>query len=661
MVNVQIVLSALNKASGSIAKVKADIKQLGDSGKTAEGGVKGLGAALGGAWKTALAAAAAIAAVGAAVGKTYEIAKEGAELQYAEDRFNNLAIAAGTAADVLLTDMREATKGMMSDAELVASGADLMALGLAKSHDEVVRLTSVAGALKMNMNQLVLTLTNQTTMRFDALGVSVDGFQEKVKALEAAGLSANDAFKEAFLQQAEEQILKVGSAADSSIGAFQRMEASQANYFNALKQDLVEAGTWWAQFWEGVYNDKLEVRAYNALIEQANALGINTDALDQAVRGGKRYSTMMVEGIPIQYEANMVTADGIELNKAAVEALGEQVKYQTEMNAMRSRGTNANYEYSASEKLVAAEIANVRSEFQQQADKITTLDSTYKGIIDLGYKYSDTLAEINAKQAEYDAMPGWKKASKDGKQLLSDIEALKGSMKDLANQVTLDMFQATIAVGGVTAAELDAYMQMAIDMGLMSEEGAQAAITAYNNAIETINGYEIDEKTGNVNIDAVAAFVTLDLLQAYALKDKEARAIIKVQYEYGAPGDWQDEHDLGGPANPANPPGGATGMPVSAGKPYLWQEYGYRGEKFVPSQNGYILSRSDASRAVANAASQPTVDSGPSAQDIANAVKQGVKEAMRDSGGGKIYNLTMPTSSNPADVRTAFELMEAWA
>ena len=26
-----------------------------------------------------------------------------------------------------------------------------------------------------------------------------------------------------------------------------------------------------------------------------------------------------------------------------------------------------------------------------------------------------------------------------------------------------------------------------------------------------------------------------------------------------------------------------------------------------------------------------------------------------------LYNLTMPTSNNPADVRTAFELMEAWA
>ena len=63
---------------------------------------------------------------------------------------------------------------------------------------------------------------------------------------------------------------------------------------------------------------------------------------------------------------------------------------------------------------------------------------------------------------------------------------------------------------------------------------------------------------------------------------------------------------------------------MSAGNPYLWQEYGYRGEKFVPSQNGYILSRSDASRAVANAAPQPAVYSGPSAQDIALAVRDAI-------------------------------------
>jgi hypothetical protein len=651
MANLRVVISALNKASGDLAKVKGDIKDVGDAGKDAKGGVTGFADGIGSILGKAALVAGSVAAVATALREVYDLAKEGAELEYARTRFDNLAASIGTVSDALLSDLKDATGGMMSDAELVAGAADFMALGLAKSHDEVVRLTDVAGALGMNMNQLVLTLTNQTTMRFDALGVSVDGFQEKVKALEAAGLSANDAFKEAFLQQAEEQILKVGSAADSSIGAFQRMEAAQANYFNGLKQDLVEAGTWWAQFWEGVYNAKITERAYEALINQADALGIDTRALRLAVEGQAAFTKEVRKGVFVQDDSVKATAAGIAANQAAVDAMGEQVKYQTEMNIMRSRGTNANYDYSASEKVVAESIAYVRSELQQQADNITTLDTNYKGIINLGYKYTDILGEIEDNQVKIRELQanGSKESLAEADALIAKNEELKGSMTDLANQVTLDMFQATIAIGGVTEAELAAYMQMAIDMGLMSEEGAQAAITAYNNAIETINGYEIDEKTGNVSIDAVAAFVTLDLLQQYQLLDKEQRVFVKTYY--GTSGGYDPYENYTGP-------GTAVGGSVNAGNPYTWQEYGYRGEVFVPSADGFVLSRADAERALARALYGG--GSAISPEEIGKAVAQAMSGITSSKKGGNVYNLTMPTSSNPADVRTAFELMEAW-
>lgn len=81
---------------------------------------------------------------------------------------------------------------------------------------------------------------------------------------------------------------------------------------------------------------------------------------------------------------------------------------------------------------------------------------------------------------------------------------------------------------------------------------------------------------------------------------------------------------------------------------------GERGpEPFFPSVDGRIVSNTQAMAALRGGA-------GVNAKEIANAVRDGVKEAMRDTNGGNIYNLTMPTSSNPADVRTAFELMEAW-
>jgi hypothetical protein len=73
-----------------------------------------------------------------------------------------------------------------------------------------------------------------------------------------------------------------------------------------------------------------------------------------------------------------------------------------------------------------------------------------------------------------------------------------------------------------------------------------------------------------------------------------------------------------------------TGGPVSANNPYLWQEYGYRGEVLVPSQNGYVLSRADAERIVAagaNRGGSQQAYAGPTADEIARAVRDGILAA----------------------------------
>ena len=94
----------------------------------------------------------------------------------------------------------------------------------------------------------------------------------------------------------------------------------------------------------------------------------------------------------------------------------------------------------------------------------------------------------------------------------------------------------------------------------------------------------------------------------------------------------------------------AAASGVAASLPHYW--VGELGpEPFFPAQNGRIVSNTQAMSALRG---------GTNAGDIADAVKKGVKEAMRDGSVGSVYNLIMPTSSNPADIRMAFELMEAW-
>ena len=183
-----------------------------------------------GAQRTAMNAAKVFGAVAGGAALAWQTIGRGAELENAERRFDRLSESIGTTADSLENQLRAATRGTRSDMELMASAADLMGLGLAKNQDELVRMTRVSGALNMNMNQLVLTLTNQTTARFDQLGVSVDGFKEKVADLEAQGYDTNAAFKEAFLQQAEAQIEKVGDTADTTAGAMKRLTARARNF-----------------------------------------------------------------------------------------------------------------------------------------------------------------------------------------------------------------------------------------------------------------------------------------------------------------------------------------------------------------------------------------------------------------------------------------------
>jgi hypothetical protein len=223
---IKFIVDLVDKFSGDAKKINKELDKMDDTTKKAKKG-----------WNM-LAGAITVAGVAAAGSKIFKLGKEGADLERTREKFDRLTASIGTTSEALMTDMQEATQGLKSDAELASLATDLLSLGLAKSHDEAVRMSNVAGQLNMDMNQLVLTLTNMTTMRFDALGVSVDGFKEKVAELEDQGMSTNEAFTEAFLQQAEKQLDLVGSAAGTNAGKIQKMEAELANLADTVKLKL---------------------------------------------------------------------------------------------------------------------------------------------------------------------------------------------------------------------------------------------------------------------------------------------------------------------------------------------------------------------------------------------------------------------------------------
>jgi hypothetical protein len=346
-----------------LVEAKTGLSKLEQTTKDAAAPFKTLSSAMG---NIAVAAGVATAAV-FAFKQAFDFAKQGAELDYTAKKFDRMAAAAGTTSDVLIRDLRSATRGVMSDAQLMASASDLMALGLAKTGDEAVRLAKVAGGLGMNMNQLVLTLTNQTTMRFDALGVSVDGFEAKVNQLKASGMDANAAFKEAFLQQAEAQLQRVGERADTTAGNFDRLAAAWGNWVDAVKQDMSgpvgDVVGWLADQMEA---DQRLAASKEALVK-AHQNGIITvaemrTALGKAQKGTEEYGAVMewlvgkemelmgshqrmVGDIMAVGEAYSNTADTIkqkfaDLATAVADPVGEQMRaYQKQQDdLMKERG-----------------------------------------------------------------------------------------------------------------------------------------------------------------------------------------------------------------------------------------------------------------------------------------------------------------------------------
>lgn len=233
---------------------------------------------------------AGLAAFGFAAKKAFDFGKAGAEIEFTAIKFDRLAASIGTTGDALRTKLADATGGLLSKTDQMSLATDLMSLGLAKTSDEAVRLSKVSSQLGMNMNQLVLTLTNQTTMRFDALGIAVDGFDEKVKTLKESGMSANDAFKEAFLQQAEAQLERVGSVADTTAGQYMQLEAAVKDASSTLKQEWSKA-------------------IAPLVIGLADLIKLQNDYNDTY----KEYNDLVDKGLIVEKDANRVRENTVEV------------------------------------------------------------------------------------------------------------------------------------------------------------------------------------------------------------------------------------------------------------------------------------------------------------------------------------------------------------
>jgi hypothetical protein len=370
-------------------------------------------------------------------------------------------------------------------------------------------------------------------MRFDQLGVSVVGFQEKVDALVKSGMSANAAFQEAFLRQAEEQIQKVGNAADSSVGGLMQMESAFKNLSDVMKTDFADSMNEIAPLLTDVANG-LTAAAQNG-INYRDVMRQMKSALDAGVISTADYNRVMkemgvnsakgtvsaaalqkaIEFLNAAYGSYAGTVDMTAENTIALAIAEAQAKNELEQipGAAGAAG-EAVLAFGLTSEKTAEMVDNFLEKaglFKADFEEIFSLSKNMSGMISFAKSYDDIMGEIAATEAELAKMPYWKQVGKAGDEAREKIKGLKAELSDMANQVTLDMFQATIAIGGVTETEMQAYFAMAEQMGIISHDAAQAAIAAYNDAVAAVSSASLDAK-GNYTVDASQAYSALNQL-----------------------------------------------------------------------------------------------------------------------------------------------------
>ena len=229
-----ILVEAKNNASGTLRQVQNDVKGLDSAAGQMAGGVKGL-LVLGG-----VAGLATLAA---------QVAATGAELSFAaamadqtRTAFNDLARQAGTSGDEILSALKRASRGSVSEADLMLAANRGMLLGVADNVEEFGQLMSIAEARGKAMGlsttqafaDIVTGIGRMSPMILDNLGIVVDAegaYESYAASLGRTAASLSDAErKQALLNQvvaSSASIVAANNAAgENMVDQFERMDAA---------------------------------------------------------------------------------------------------------------------------------------------------------------------------------------------------------------------------------------------------------------------------------------------------------------------------------------------------------------------------------------------------------------------------------------------------
>jgi hypothetical protein len=238
---IEVVVQGKDQASTVLDKVGGSISGLGSiAAGVATGGL-------------ALAAAAVVGLGVAAVGATVGVAKlamAAAEIEGTRKTFETLTEDLGGPVEAM-DGLKEATRGMVSQADLMAASNKFLTMGITENLEETEKMAEMATQLGLamgtdatkSMEDFALMMANQSIPRLDTFGISSAAVRARIEELQAAteGLSREEAFKIAVMEQGAVAMEKVGEQGESAAATTLRWQTAIADLKLSVGQAFVPA------------------------------------------------------------------------------------------------------------------------------------------------------------------------------------------------------------------------------------------------------------------------------------------------------------------------------------------------------------------------------------------------------------------------------------
>lgn len=175
-----------------------------------------------------------------------ELVHLGAQSLMARDRL--VAFAGGSAnATAMMQSLIDASDGTIDRLTATEKAARLLQMGIVDTTQEMGMAGAIVGklgdqtlSLERRMQDFTLMMANQSKLRLDTFGLSMQRVTTRQKELEAQGYSTQDAFKKAVYEEAEGALGKLGDTSDSAATKLGRVEASAKNVKTAAGEMVVE-------------------------------------------------------------------------------------------------------------------------------------------------------------------------------------------------------------------------------------------------------------------------------------------------------------------------------------------------------------------------------------------------------------------------------------